>query len=177
MSEAPKTIKQWGKLEIRMTKVTTATILAGPKSVGSFGDEDSWRIGLTCQVVDGGSNGPFLLCNMPGRREQVIPWRGLTTESGVSAVLFALCIYYGDEGMLGLLEDTHNVIAEGGELRIAPFYEFSPEVATILFSRISEIVKIALIPLADDSSLTQEIVEYLALSGIKITSFNRRDSN
>ena len=155
----------------KVTKVTTAVLLAGPKDIGPFSDESAWRIGLTCQVVDGGSNGPFMLCDMPGRTQHAIPWHDLGTESAVDAALFALCLYYGDGYILGMLEDTHNVVVEDNDLRLAPFYEFAPEVKARLFERMSGLVKLAVLDFGQESSLTHEALRELEANGLSITRF------
>lgn len=157
-----------------MTKATTAVIFAGPKYTGSFGDTQDWRIGLYCQVVDGGSNGPFLLCNMPGRIEQAIPWHGLDEESGVSAVLLAVAFYYGNDHILGLLEDTHNVYFEDDQMFIAKSYELAPEVRQQLFNHLSDIVKIGIINVSEESSLTPRISQLLENGRISIEVFDRQ---
>lgn len=156
-----------------MTKVTTSIVLVSPKAIGSFGDESSWRIGLSCQVVDGGSNGPFLMCDMPGRTQHAIPWQDLSSESGEAALLFALCLYFGDGAVLGLLEDTRNVVIEGGELRIAPYYEFAPEVKARLYERIRDWVKIAFVEFEQDTSLTSDVLGRLEANGISVNRFAR----
>ena len=156
-----------------MTKVTTSVVLVSPKAIGSFGDESSWRIGLTCQVVDGGSNGPFLLCDMPGRTQHAIPWQDLTDEAAVSAVLFALCLYFGDGPLLGILEATHNIIIENSELTVAPFYDFAPEVRWQLFERLRNSVKIAFIELEKNSSLTADAMKTIQDNGISAIKFEQ----
>jgi len=174
MSEVIDKINSWGKLEVNVTKVTTAVILAGPKYIGSFGDDASWRVGLTCQVVDGGSNGPFLICNMPGRIEHTIPWHDLDEDSGVSAVLLALAVYFGNGHILGLLEDTHNVYFEDGQMLLARFYELAPEVRLQLFKHLTDVVKIAVVNFAEDSSLTPRIAQQLSDGGISTEFFARQ---
>jgi len=155
-----------------MSKNTTAMIFAGPKSFGSFGDSDGWRIGLTCQVVDGATSGPFLLCSMPGVPEQIIPWQGLNVEAGVHAVLMALALFYGDGSVQGSLLDTHNIEIESGVARPARFYEFAPEVEKRLFGGLRKLIKVGVINLAPDSSLSQPMVDYLVRHGISVERFS-----
>lgn len=164
--------KSMGDERTSVTKITTAMMFAGPKSIGSFGDEDGWRIGLTCQVVDGGSNGPFLICAMPGKEELIIHWQGLEMLDGAHALLLALAIFYGDASVHGWLLETENVTQVGDELTPAPFFEFAPEVERQLVSRMKSIVKLGVITLAPDSSLKQEMVEYLVRRGLSVERFS-----
>lgn len=147
-------------------------IFAGPKAIGSFGDEDGWRIGLTCQLVDGGSNGPFLICNMPGKEEQIIHWQGLDVLDGAHALLLALAIFYGDGNVHGWLLETENVLQVGEELKPAPFFEFAPEVERQLLARMKTIVKLGVVTLAPESSLKQEMVDYLVRRGLSVERFS-----
>jgi hypothetical protein len=155
-----------------VTKVTTAALLVGPKYIGPFADSDCWRIGLTVQVVDGGSNGPYLHCVLPGKPELTIPWHGFEPLAGNDALLLAISLFSGDSLAIGLLLQSHNVTVHGDELLVAEFYELTPELRRRLTDHFQDAVKIAWVKLSPDSSFSDELAGSLAADGFLIQAFS-----
>lgn len=89
-------------------------------------------------------------------------------------MLLAAAFNYGNDHILGLLEDTHNVYFEDDQMFIAMFYELAPEVRQQLLNHLSDIVKIGIINLSEDSSLTPRISQLLENGGISIEVFDRQ---
>lgn len=170
MSVAPEKISlnDGGDMEDTVMKHTTAMVFAGPKAIGSFGDESAWRIGLTCQVVDGGTSGPYWLCVMPGKKELAVMWNGLGIDEGVHSLILALALSFGDRQVIGILESTHNIVEGPEGLSPAPYWEIAPEVEAGLTSLLRERVKLGAIFIDEQSSLTEAMLAKLVGLGFSV---------
>ena len=140
-----------------MTRVTTALITAGPRTIGPWGDR-AWRVALSIQLVEGGSAAYFLATPTaepinkvsPAEVEIAAPF----DECTLDALILTLAAHLGGSRIEALLEETHNISVQDDLRRIAPFWDLSHETMQCIASELAENVRLGIM-LLDEISLVQ----------------------
>lgn len=156
-----------------MTKFSSALLMVGPAQVGIFGD-DLWRVGLTSQLVEGGSNGPYWLTPVTGFREKeetALIIGEIQSSVLVDSVIILSALASGEKRALGLLFDTHNVVQDEYGLHVAPYWELAPSVRDALVRYISPLVKLGLVRLDSETLMNQSLVNDLSLLNFRVQVF------
>ncbi len=153
-----------------MTTSSTALVMVGPAGVGSFNDR-LWRVNPNgCQLVEGGSNGPYFLLRSEAQ-EFPVHLDGTTTDEVVAGFLLSLALIVKDEHCLGLLRATHNLVGPWGEDRVAQFWELAPEVERSLVNRLKPLCRVGIVILDENSLFTSEVFSELQSRGFDVVKF------
>lgn len=160
-----------------MTRLTTALLVAGPRSVGPW-DDRIWRIALHASLVEGGSAAywsvtpslPALHDAKPG--EVVIEYPD--TECIVDTTLMMLATYLGGEQVEALLVDTHNITLDDETRKIANCWELLPDTRTQLAKVLASSLRLGVTELDELTLLNTQAVEGLREFGFDVDVFALR---
>jgi hypothetical protein len=154
-----------------MTSFSTALLFVGPSGVGPFHSRN-WRVGVTAQLVEAGSNGPYWLYEHEGR-EHVVAIEGLDEDSVTRSIVMLLGHVIDNAFARGWLWDTHNlVLREDGSTAVAPCWELADSVLESVASNLREVCRLGWVRL-DSSSLFDDAVSAHLLSlGFDLDAFD-----
>jgi hypothetical protein len=158
-----------------VTKFSSALLMVGPAQVGIFGD-DLWRVGLTSQLVVGGSNGPFWLSpvtGQQGKEESALLLESTDTSVIVDSVVILGSIASNDDQALGILRDSHNLVDDAFGEHVAPYWELTPSTRQQLLDRIVDRVRLGFVLLESESLLDQRFFECIRETGLKTEVYFR----
>ncbi len=163
-----------GETEVRMSKVSTSLLFAGPSGVGPFHSPD-WRVCWSANLVEGGSNGPFWL-PLPSFEDQrsvnALMIDSNEPELVAQSLILLVSAVFGSENLLGLLLETHNITeVSPGEFSFAPFWELTPEVVAQCVSDLDRRIRLGFVQLDDLGIFDLRVIEELAKKSIQIDAF------
>lgn len=162
-----------------MTRVSTALLAIGPKSIAPWGDR-AWRVSATAQLVEGSSPYWIVHPTQPAQHPVVPNEIGVSSphsESVVDSVLFLLATHFGEDDVEANLLESHNIeLGDDGLREVAEFYELSDYNRGFLAKRLSERVRLGLTQLDDLSLVGDEVVEQLRRLGFDLEVFGPKTS-
>lgn len=156
-----------------MSRETTALLMAGPKTLGPWGDR-SWRVSLTAQLVEGAT--PYWIATptlpeehptRPDEIDVVTP----NSEAVVESILMMLSAHFGDHDVEVALIDTHNISMDQGMREVARCYELSDEIQKFLAERLSNQVRLGVLRLTSDTLVNAEAVVELRKLGFDVEEY------
>lgn len=157
-----------------MTKTTTALIALGPATISPWGDE-AWRIGLTVQLVEGGSPAYWLSNPTLEPLHSVHPLHVdievPDEECTFNALLLSIAVQVGGEKIEHLLLETHNIALSGRVREIAPYWDLSDDLVHALGLEIAGKVRIAVTLLDEQTLMTKAVIAKLRSLGISVSVF------
>lgn len=164
-----------------MTRLTTATLMVGPRTLSPWGDR-AWRVTLTAQHVSGGETDYWIVTPTQPAQHPVRPDELLIeqpdTENAIDSILMLMSAHVGDEHVEGYLLDTANIELEDGVRVVAPFWDVSaPETRKFLSSKLSASVRLGLTVMCEQSVVTDELVEGLRQLGFDVDVFGVTSSS
>lgn len=135
-----------------MTRVTTAMLMAGPRSLSPWGDR-AWRVALTAQLVEGGSSAYWLATPTQPAAYEVKP-DAINIETPdldgmIDSTLIMLALHLGEANVEGYLYETHNLRVGNSGRWLAPYWELSEDGRDRLAKYLSPNVRIGLTLLED----------------------------
>jgi len=158
-----------------MTRQSTALLSFSPLYTSSWGDETSWRIAGTCQLVEGSQPYWIVTPTLPAENETTpaeILVQYPDVSSVVQSVLIIMAAWFGDAKVLRYLLETHNVEVDSqGVRKIAPYFELSEEGVAWIAAALRDKVKLALTQLDEMCLLDAEAIESLRRLGFVVTVF------
>jgi hypothetical protein len=162
-----------------MTRLTTALVTVGPRSLGPWGDR-LWRVSLTAELVEGGSSAYWLVhptvpADHPVATPEVlisIPYPIAAAE----ALILGLAAHLGDEQVEDLLLETHNIELLDGIRYVAPYWELADTTASLLCDLLNSSVRVGLTVMDDMTLATPEMVALLRDYGFDVDVFTLTDS-
>jgi hypothetical protein len=161
-----------------MTSMTTALVMISSKGFGPFASP-GWRVNATVQVVDGGSNGPFLLtsqCDPDSERDLgTLFVNSLEGEFLVDALVMLLGAQVGSESALGWLVETENAALSHERIEFAPYWDLDARVRDNLLGDFKDRVKLGVVTLDDSGSLNQQVLAEMKGLGVEMHSFQAAD--
>jgi hypothetical protein len=162
-----------------MTRVSTALLAIGPKSIAPWGDR-AWRVAGTAQLVSASVPYWIVTPTQPAQHPVLpdeIEVSSPHSDSVVESILFLLASHFGDEGVEQSLVETHNIqVNDLGHRELARFYELSQHTQAFLATRMSQQVRLGLIHLDDLSLVSDEVIESLRNLGFDVEVFDPQGS-
>lgn len=147
-----------------MTRVSTALLMIGPKSIAPWGDR-AWRVSGTAQLVEGSTPYWIVTPTQPAQHPvfpNEIEVSSPHTDSVVESILFLLASHFGQDGVEENLVETHNIeVNILGHRELARFYELSDHSKGFLAKRLSQQVRLGLTQLDDLSLVNDEVIQRL----------------
>lgn len=163
-----------------MTRVSTALLAIGPKSIAPWGDR-AWRVSAAAQLVEGSSPFWIVTSTKPAQHPvfpEEIEVSSPNVESVVDSILFLLAAHFGDQGIENNLVETHNIlVGEGGVRELARFYELSDHTRGFLAKEMSQQVRLGLTQLDDLSLMNDAVIERLGILGFDVEVFGPKVSS
>lgn len=162
-----------------MTRVSTALLAIGPKSIAPWGDR-AWRVSATAQLVEGTS--PYWIVTPTEPAQHPVSTNEVSVasphiDSLVESILFLLATHFGDEEVETMLSESHNIELDNDGLRVAAeFYELSDHNRAFIAKRLSEQIRLGLTQLDDLSLASTETVKQLRHFGFDVEVFEPRAS-
>jgi len=157
-----------------MTRLTTATLIAGPRTRNAWAGE-TWAIPIYAQLVEGGSSAYWLSTSVEPAEHPTTPEAVLIeapdTLGTLDALLMVLAANLGDENLEGLLLDTHNIVLIDGRRKIAPFWEFSDDTRDQLAHRLSKQIRLGFTLLDEMCLVNDDLVSALNHYGFRVQVF------
>lgn len=157
-----------------MTATTTAVLMISAKGFGPFASP-GWRLNSTVEVVDGSSNGPYLLTSQsdPSTQRPVEPLfvNSLEPEFMVDAIVLLLAAQVGTESAMGWLTATENVIESTEQIKFAPYWDLDSRVRDQILIDFKDRIKLGIVLLEENSSLNNAAIDELRSLGIEIELF------
>lgn len=158
----------------KVTATTTAVLMISAKGFGPFA-APGWRLNSTVEVVDGGSNGPYLLTSQsdPSTQRPVEPLfiNSLGPEFMVDAIVLLIAAQVGTESAMGWLTSTENVIESTEFIRFAPYWDLDGRVRDQLLRDFKDRIKLGIVVLEENSSLNKPVIDDLRSLGLEISLF------
>ena len=143
-----------------MSRVTTALLTAGPKSLSPWGDR-AWRVSLVAQLVEG-SSAPYWIASPTQPAEHLVSPDSLQVEYPA-----AECVV--ESAVETCLVETENVSLKDGVRHIAPYYDVSaPETFGYLTQKLSERVRLSITVLDEFSLVDDEVIRRLRQAGFDV---------
>ena len=164
-----------------MTRMTTATLTVGPRTLSPWGDR-AWRVALVAQHVTGGGSDYWIVTpTQPAQhpaRPDVLLIEQPDDESAIDSVLMLLAVHLGDENVEGYLMDTANIELVDGVRVVAPFWDVSPaETRRFLSSKMAASVRLGLTVMDEHGVVTDELVSGLRSLGFDVDVFSLTSSS
>lgn len=180
VSDGPHIIGRPDRKET-MSKVSTALLTVGPRSISPWGDR-AWRVSLTAQLVEGGSSAHWLVTPTEPAEYRlsssslVVP--APENDEVVDSVLMLLASHLGDSAVEGYLVDTHNLEVLDGVRSLATFWDVSPsETTRFIVEKLSNRVRLGFTVLDDSSLVTGGVIETLRGYGFDVDVFHLLSSS
>ncbi len=162
-----------------MTRVSTALLMIGPKSIAPWGDS-AWRVSATAQLVEGANPYWIVTPTQPAQHSVSPNEIAVTTphsDSVIESILFILATHFGDDDVETVLAESHNIALDNDGLRtVAQFYELSDHNRAFIAKRLSRQIRLGLTQLDDFSLASNETVQQLRRLGFDVEVFEPRAS-
>lgn len=163
-----------------MTRVSTALLIIGPKSIPPWADR-SWQVAASAQLVEGSIPYWIVTPTQPAQHPVTpneIEVTAPHADSVVESILLLLATHFGDEDVAVNLAESHNIeLGNDNVRRVAEFYELSDHSRTFIASRLSESVRLGLTQLDDFSLVNDEVVQELRGLGFDVEVYEPRFSS
>jgi hypothetical protein len=163
-----------------MTRLSTALLTIGPKSIAPWGDR-AWKVTATAQLVEGSTPYWIVTPTKPARHlvlPEEIEVSSPHVDSVVDSILFLLASHFGEESVENNLAETHNIrVGEGGVRELARFFELSDHSRGFLAKQMSQQVRLGLTQLDDLSLMNDAVIERLSLFGFDVEVFGPKASS
>ncbi len=147
-----------------MTRLSTALLIIGPKSIAPWADR-AWRVSCYAQMVEGSVAYWIVTPTQPAQHPvspDEIEVSSPHADAVVESILFLLASHLGDEGVEENLVETHNIQVNNlGHRELARFYELSDHAKSFLANRMSQKVRLGLTQLDDLSLVNDEVIQRL----------------
>lgn len=154
-----------------MTKVTTALITAGPRTIGPWGDR-AWRVALMIQLVEGGSVPYFLPSPTVGALHQVSPLEveieAPDDEIVLGSLMMTLALQLGGTTCEEILLETHNISIEQEVRVVAPFWDLSSSTLQSLSNVLASNIRLGVTVLDPQSLATSALISNLRDLGFDV---------
>lgn len=159
-----------------MSTVSTALVIVGPSGIGPFHSPE-WRVGLTIQLVEGGTNGPYWLSTpgevLPGvTRPDFLLIDSLKPEDIAKSLCLLLISITTPQ--LELEELIHNgtLVKNQRGIGFPSPWKFNKDLLKACLKSLAENYKIGIVSLDEFSLLTDETTEILQKNfGISCSKF------
>jgi hypothetical protein len=152
---------------------STALVIVSPP-VGPWGDR-LWRIALSLQLVEGGSQAYWLLTPAtPPEHDLTNTTVGLEIpddDGVIDSLLLAIAAQLGNEPEIHILEETHNIQVDAEARTIAPYWEIAPETRQHLAEVLAPTFRLGIVTLEPNSLITPHVIEELSLLGFDVDVF------
>jgi hypothetical protein len=158
--------------------MTTSLLFVGPAAVGPFGDADLWRVGPSCGLVEGGTNGPYFLMNGGQVNEYAMMVDGLDVDTALRAVILVLAVLSQNENAHYLLTESHNLVETSTGLQVAPCWDLADDVANQLVQILAASCRVGLVQLDRQPLISEAVLAELSRLGFAVTVFrsNHQDA-
>lgn len=148
-----------------MTRNSTATLFAGPRSISPWDDRNHWRVALWAQLVEGGE-APYWIASptapaLHAVRPDFVRVDQPCDDDLVASIVMTVALYLGGDEVEGLLLDTHNISIDGDTRVLARWWELAPEVVTALADNVAGSTRLGLTTVSEFSLVTQGVIERL----------------
>ena len=158
-----------------MSRLTTALLVAGPRSVGPW-DDRIWRIALHASLVEGGSAAYWIPTPETPPLHIVSPSEVVIEDPDVDGLLdttlLMLASQLGGEQVEAFLIETHNMTLENGVRRIAKFWELLPDTRDALAGMLSSSVRLGVTIFDDLTLFNDQVVLALRDYGFDLDTFS-----
>lgn len=162
-----------------MSRVSTALLAIGPKSIAPWGDR-AWRVSATAQLVEGTTPYWIVTATQPAQHPVVpaaIEVSSPHSESVVESILFLLASHFGEEPVEENLLETHNIqVSNRRHRELARFYELSDHTKDFVAKRMSQQVRLGFTQLDDLSLVNDEVIQTLRAFGFDVEVFSPQSS-
>jgi hypothetical protein len=156
-----------------VSKSTTTFVMVGPTAVGAFQDP-LWRVGVTVQLVEGGSNGPYWLTAPATHGDAGVVPESLVIDSDdpqlvARSLVALLAATVGDDDLVAHLQRAGLVRVTDGRRHIRSPWHLSGADLDECVDSLS--VRIGIVRLAQHSVLDAESVTALRSWGFTVDEF------
>jgi hypothetical protein len=156
-----------------MSRNTTTFVMVGPKGIGAFQDP-LWRVGVTAQLVEGGSNGPYWLTAPATHRDDEAGPESLVINSDdpqlvAGSLVALLAATVGDDALIAHLRRAGLITMSDGRRSIRTPWHLSGADLDECAESLS--VRIGIVRLAEHSALDAAAVAALRSWGFTVDEF------
>lgn len=159
-----------------MTRLTTATLIVGPRRRAPWGDR-LWAVTAYVSLIEGGSAAYWMSTSVDPRQYNARPAEVVIESPDVDATVDSLLIllgaHLGGADVVGLLEATHNIsVAPDGTREVAPYWELEERVGNQLGQLLARDYRLGFTQLDGECLVDSDVVARLVSMGFDVEVYN-----
>ena len=159
-----------------MTKLTTATLIVGPRRRAPWGDR-LWAVSAYVSLIEGGSAAYWMSTSVDPSQHSATPAEVVIespdADATVDSLLILLGAHLGGSEVADLLEATNNVtLTPGGAREIAPFWELEERVGTQLGELLARDFRLGFTQLDGECLVDSDVLARLGSLGFDLEVYN-----
>jgi hypothetical protein len=159
-----------------MTKLTTATLIVGPRRRAPWGDR-LWAVSAYVSLIEGGSAAYWMSTSVDPRQHNARPAEVVIespdVDSTVDSLLILLGAHLGGADVAGLLEATHNIsVSPDGTREVAPYWELDERVGNQLGELLARDLRLGFTQLDGECLIDSDVLARLGSLGFDLEVYN-----